>query len=213
MFKKLSIVLIVLPLCIKAQNIPQDFGVWSRFNAIYKVNKKINITSRAAIRTQNNSLTLNQNYYQLAAKYKFNKHFNTSFAYRLKNMNEEYGSIIKHRFHNDLTLKKKFDDISLYLRFRTQYQVSYVEDNEFYERIRFKTSYKINKKINTYISDEFYIDVNTPLYDKNRFTLGLEYKINKDFDIEIKYIRNLQLNVDNPDIMNVLGIGLSYDIN
>ena len=213
MYKFISLLLLISPLCIKAQDTPQDFGVWSRFNANYKVNKKINITSRAAIRTQNNSLTLNQNYYQLAAKYKFNKHFNTSFAYRLKNMNEKYGNIIKHRFHNDLNLKKKFDDISLYLRFRTQYQISYIENNEFYERIRLKTSYKINKKINTYISDEFYIDINTPLYDKNRLTLGLEYKINKDLDIEIKYIRNTQLNVYNPDIMNVLGIGLSYDIN
>ena len=213
MYKFISLLLLISPLCIKAQDTPQDFGVWSRLNANYKVNKKINITSRAAIRTQNNSLTLNQNYYQLAAKYKFNKHFNTSFAYRLKNMNEKYGNIIKHRFHNDLNLKKKFDDISLYLRFRTQYQISYIENNEFYERIRLKTSYKINKKINTYISDEFYIDINTPLYDKNRLTLGLEYKINKDLDIEIKYIRNTQLNVYNPDIMNVLGIGLSYDIN
>ena len=213
MYKFIYLLLLVSPFCIKAQNIPQDFGVWSRFNANYKVNKKINITSRVAIRTHNNSLTLNQNYYQQAVKYKFNKHFNTSFAYRLKNMNEQYGNIIKHRFHNDLTLKKKFNDLSLYLRFRTQYQVSYIENNEFYERIRIKTSYKINKKINTYVSDEFYLDVNTPLYDKNRFTLGLEYKINKDFDVEIKYLRNLQLNVNNPDIMNVLGIGLSYDIN
>ena len=213
MFKKLPLVLLLLPLCIKAQNIPQDFGIWTKLSANYKVNKKINITTKVALRTQNNSLSLNQTYYQLAAKYKFNKHFNTSFAYRLKNMNEEYGSIIKHRFHNDLTLKKKIDDISFYLRFRTQYQFYYIENNEFYERIRLKTSYKINKKINTYTSYEFYIDIITPLYDKNRFTLGLEYKINKDFDIEIKYIRNSQLNVDNPDIMNVLGIGLSYDIN
>jgi len=79
-----------------------------------------------------------------------------------------------------------------------------------------KLKYKFNKKSSFYIYNEFYFLMNdlssNTNFNKNRFGVGLKHRLNSNIDLQIKYLRISDLNVENPLIMNILGIGISCDI-
>ena len=53
---------------------------------------------------------------------------------------------------------------------------------------------------------------NNPNFNKNRFGVGLKHNLNSNVNLQIKYLRISDLNVKNPLIMNILGIGITCDI-
>lgn len=46
----------------------------------------------------------------------------------------------------------------------------------------------------------------------HRFTIGLEWSVENDLSLTTYYRRDQQVNVDSPDIQNVLGIMIKYEI-
>ena len=142
-----------------------------------------------------------------------NKKLSTSFAWRLRLLNKEYSFLLANRFHNDLNFKHKISDLSFYLRLRTQINFSPNSSNELYERTRLKLKYKINKKIAFYVYQELYFLLSPSekyFYDKTRFGTGIQFKINKKTDLEIKYLKINDINVENPSSLNVLGLKISH---
>jgi hypothetical protein len=75
----------------------------------------------------------------------------------------------------------------------------------------------LSKKIKLYCYNEFYLLLNNSYYNsrfnKNRIGAGLIYRINKKTDLELKYIQIKEINVENPEKMNVLGAAIAIDIN
>ena len=97
-----------------------------------------------------------------------------------------------------------------------QYNLVSNKINSLYDRVRLKTAYKINKKIKAFLFDEFFFHLNNnegPIYNKNRLGVGIEYKINRSLFLGIKYLRNKEFNVYNPQVMNVIGIGITHELN
>ena len=224
MIRLIAFSLLLLPFfCFGQQpNIPrflvkdQDFGSWTKAELIYDASKKLDLSARYEIRTDENSANLKQMFSQLSAKLDINKNFKTSFAWRSKVVNKEYVNEIQNRFHIDLTYRLKLGDLLFYSRIRSQYCIITNDLNEFYERFRLKVAYKINKKIRPFVYDELYFSVNNPngpLFNKNRFGVGLDYKINKSINLDLKYLRIKDVNVAYPQIMNVVGLGLTYKLN
>ena len=85
--------------------------------------------------------------------------------------------------------------------------------NEFYERARLKLKYKINKKIAFYAYQELYFLLSPSqryFYDKTRFGTGIQYELNKKTELEIKYLKINDINVENPSSLNVLGLKISH---
>ena len=194
----------------------EDFGSWTKANFNLKLNKTTFIVSKNEIRTNGNSSNINQFYSQIELDKRINKKLSTSFAYRYRLLNKKYNFINNNRFHNDLTYKEKMGDFSLYFRLRTQYNFDPIGWNDFYERTRLKLKYKFNKKSSFYIYNEFYFLMNdvrsNTNFNKNRFGVGLKHRLNSNVDLQIKYLRISDLNVENPLKMNILGIGISCDI-
>jgi len=214
---RLSLLLILLfPELASSQINNEDFGNWIRTDFSYGVNKKVSFNSRFELRTINNSTEIRQLFSEFSAKVKLNSFFRTAFAYRAKSVNEEYSNIFQNRFHADLTFRYKIGELTFLIRNRAQYNLIPNELNQFFERIRIKTAYKINKKIKAFLFNEFFFHINNlagPKYDKNRLGIGIEYKLNRSLFLGIKYLRNKELNSYNPQIINVIGLGITHKLN
>ena len=212
--KTISVFLILISPCfVISQDLNQDFGTWTKINSDFKINKKTSFTNKTELRILDNSSQISQFYTQFSLNKKLNKKLSTSFAWRLRLLNKEYSFLLANRFHNDLNFKHKISDLSFYLRLRTQINFSPNSSNELYERTRLKLKYKINKKIAFYVYQELYFLLSPSdkyFYDKTRFGTGIQFKINKKTDLEIKYLKINDINVENPSSLNVLGLKISH---
>lgn len=196
--------------------ISEDFGMWSKLNFEYELNKNTYLNSKTELRTNENSSNIKQLYTQFSIDKKLNKKFYTSFAWRSRLLQKENNYIFNNRFHNDLTYKEKIGDLLIYLRFRSQYNFDPIGLNDFYERTRLKLRYKFNKKTSCFIYNEFYFLFNnrTELsnYNKTRFGVGLKQIINSNLTFELKYLRIKDVNIQNPILTNIIGLALSIKI-
>ena len=212
--KAIGIFLIIISPCfVISQDISQDFGTWTKIKLDFKINKKTSFTNKTELRTLDNSSKISQFYTQFSLNKKLNKKITTSFAWRLRILNKEYSYLLANRFHNDLNFKQKISDLSFYFRLRTQINFSPNSKNDLYERTRLKLKYKINKKIAFYIYEELYFLLSSSekyFYDKTRFGTGIQYKLNKKTDLEIKYLKINDINVENPSSLNILGLKISH---
>ena len=200
--------LLISPCFVYSQDMSQDFGTWTKIKSDFKINKKTSFTNKTELRTLDNSSQISQFYTQFSFNKKLNEKLSTSFAMRLRLLNKEYSYLLANRFHNDLTFRHKISDLSLYFRLRTQINFNLNNSNEFYERTRLKLKYKINKKIAFYTYQELYFLLSPSeryFYDKTRFGIGIQYELNKETDLEIKYLKINDINVENPSSLNVLG--------
>ena len=207
--KAIGIFLLLISSCfVFSQDMSQDFGTWTKIKSDFKINKKTSFTNKTELRTLDNSSQISQFYTQFSFNKKLNKKLSTSFAMRIRLLNKEYSYLLANRFHNDLTFRHKISDLSLYFRLRTQINFNLNNSNEFYERTRLKLKYKINKKIAFYTYQELYFLLSPSekyFYDKTRFGIGIQYELNKETDLEIKYLKINDINVENPSSLNVLG--------
>ena len=205
--------LLISPCFVFSQDLSQDFGTWTKVNLDFKINKKTSFTNKTELRTLDNSSQISQFYTQFSLNKKLNKKITTSFAWRLRLLNKEYSFLLANRFHNDLNLKHKISDLSFYFRLRTQINFTSNSSNELYERTRLKLKYKINKKIAFYVYQELYFLLSSSeryFYDKTRFGTGIQYELNKKTDLEIKYLKINDINIENPNSLNVLGLKISH---
>tara|TARA_B100000768_G_scaffold158197_1_gene156639 strand:- start:2128 stop:2775 length:648 start_codon:yes stop_codon:yes gene_type:complete len=212
--KAIGIFLIIISPCfVISQDISQDFGTWTKIKLDFKINKKTSFTNKTELRTLDNSSKISQFYTQFSLNKKLNKKITTSFAWRLRILNKDYSYLLANRFHNDLNFKQKISDLSFYFRLRTQINFSPNSRNDLYERTRLKLKYKINKKIAFYIYEELYFILSPSekyFYNKTRFGTGIQYKLNKKTDLEIKYLKINDINVENPSSLNILGLKISH---
>jgi len=203
--------LLISPCFVFAQDMSQDFGTWTKIKSDFKINKKTSFTNKTEVRTLDNTSQISQFYTQFSLNKKLNKKLSTSFAWRLRLLNKEYSYLLANRFHNDLTFKHEISDLSFYFRLRTQINFNPNSSNEFHERTRLKLKYKINKKIAFYAYQELYFLLSPSeryFYDKTRFGTGIQYELNKKTELEIKYLKINDINVETPSSLNILGANL-----
>ena len=215
MLNRFLILFTLIPTIYLSQGNYQDFGTWTKINSDFKINKKTSFTNKIELRTFDNSRQINQIYSQFSFQRKLNKKLQTSFAWRLRFDNEEYSYNNSNRFHNDITYQKKYSDFKIYLRLRSQYHIHPLKLNELFERTRIKVQYKINKKIKIYLYNEQYFLMNRNVsnkYKKNRFGTGIKYELNKKTNLELKYLKIVDVNVESPVSFNVIGFKISNQL-
>lgn len=204
-----------MPIALIAQFGNQDFGTWSSVSVNKEVADDLKVDADFQVRTDDNSTRLNQYFLDLGVKYKVNKYFRTGISWRPRMTNNWSGYKLENRLYLDLTGKLKLNDISLYLRSRTQTTSNRNAENPNYQRIRFKAVIKLDKGLKAFVQDEFFFHLNgtgTSNYKKNRFGLGYSIAINDYVDMNIKYLRITEVNQAYPLRMNVIALGLSYSI-
>lgn len=199
MIRILTVCLFIFFIFVPGHTQSADFGIWYGLNGEKSINKKIAIEMSAMIRTFNNASRIDQAFLEAGISYKFNKHLSSAASYRITDNHEdnlEYH--IRHKWFADIKGSLPLGNVEFSARLRFQImKKTFYEDAgdkipDYHSRIRLKGVYKIPKfPVNPSISIESFcamFENSERLIDKNRLTLGLEYKISKKHSVEAGYI-------------------------
>lgn len=212
--------LFILPPVCRSQG--DDFGIWYGLNANYSVIKKLEIDASAMIRTFKDASKIDQSYFEAGVSYKLSKHFSVAGSYRILNKLENYGEyFIRHKFFADVKVSLPIKNFSLTSRFRLDVEKkTFIESfsdkvPNYHGRIKVKLSWKIPKfPVDPYIADEPFMPLTgnrEHFIDKNRFSLGADYKISKKHAIELEYIFQRDYTPHIAD-MDIISIGYTFSL-
>lgn len=193
-----------------AQN--EDLELWSSVKFSKKINTKLRFELEEQIRWADSISVYKKNYTNLGISYKIFKDHSLSANLRLVNKanNNNY-----FRAHIDLNSAADVKKLSIILKQRIRIQQSWDELGA-YDKTYFRSKWGIEMKtnfINPYIAQEFYwkIDQNTNL-DQQRFTLGISWSISKDIKTKLFFRKENEINKNNPDKLNIIGVGARYKL-
>lgn len=192
----------------------EDFGVWVGGKFSKKLNKDFDAIGQLGFRSNDNSRHLKQFFYQIGAKTKLIGAINVSLAYRNRFLFDYYEKEVEHRLLCDISYKFKWKKLSVQLRNRLQYTYSF-DEGPLVERLRIKPELKLNKQLRVYVLEEVFIHLNNfsgIVRNKNRWGLGLKYKINKDLALNMSYLRSVDKNQQAPKAINAIRLKFSYDL-
>ena len=209
---------VLLPLGLSAQ--VNDAGLWAGINLEKKIDKKFSVHLSEELRFYENITELGSFFTEASLEYRLNKTFGFSAGYRFINKRREDNSYSKrHRFLLNATAKRKFNqlNVGVRLRYQSQYADYYsdaegqVPSNYFRTKLAFK--YDLNKKYTPFISGEAFIHTNRAdgmLMDNYRIEGGIDYEFSKVSSIQLSYIFNKEIQVNDPLTDYVIGIGWNY---
>lgn len=209
---------LLTPFVLSAQ--VNDAGLWASINLEKKINKKFSVHLGEELRFYENITELGSFFTEASLEYRLNKTFGFSAGYRFSNrkrLDDSYSK--RHRYLVNATVKRKFNQIntSLRLRYQSQYADYYSDEDgqvpSNYLRTKLSFKYDLNKKYTPFLSGETFIHTNRAdgmLIDNYRIEGGIEYEFSKVSSIQLSYIFNKEVNVNDPWTMYVLGISWSY---
>ena len=110
-----------------------------------------------------------------------------------------------------MTLRQKVKRYQFGFRSRIQYQKG-VDHLERYYRGKLSASYNIRKTpLEPTISIESFLNLQSPQFDKFRYTAALSYQLHKKVQACLYYRFQKEINVANANKFYILGAGVSYD--
>lgn len=213
--KKMALLAILLcSLVAKAQE--EDRGpltneLWTGVTAKMKIKKDWRLDLEQQFRFRDTLSTQKSNFTELSLNYRFNKRFKLKANYR-------HTRRIDQRNRNRVALslyynwKPKKTDLSVQYRFSFQndYEV-WTEQQITLARNRILLDYNLSKLVDPFFGYESFYRFNYRYeFRTNRFTFGLDWRLNKDMDLKTFYRIEQEINVKVPERQNVFGLMLIY---
>ena len=200
----------------------KDFGIWYCINGEVKLIKHLNLDLSGNIRTFRDASKIDESFGEVGLTYKISKHFSLAGAYRLSDKIEN--DLRYHLIHKWLVSVKGGGDIgnlSISGRFMLQMQKkTYMKNADdsilyYHGRLKLAAKYKFHSfPVDPYFSFETFWPMFKPSenrIDKNRFTLGVEYKLNKRHSFQLAYIYQRDYKPHLSDI-NIIALGYNFKI-
>ena len=188
-----------------------DFQIWHTEAQEVSINKKARIGLEEEFRYGNDAEELYYHHYDIALYYDICKNFTISGSYRQiydlkkKKFMEENEPSINGIIKWDM-FGFKFED-----RNRFEYRhFRYQDDNVRYRnKITMKFPWKVTMfKIQPYLSDEVFADLNNAVFNRNRFYAGVGLEFNKYLKGDIYYMFQSAKGSNKWTDANVLGLKL-----
>lgn len=197
----------------------QDLESWHKVEFEYQFNDELKLKVSEQIRLEENSLKLERFFTNLELKYKSESGFGLSAGYRFFTEQKNSGLSNGHRWNIDGLYSKKLNRLKIAARVRMQTKIEFPKaDNtrENYLRFKLKLDYNIkNWKFDPYFSNEIFRHTNNTYektWDKYRFSIGTNYKFNKQHSLSIFYGAELDLNVTYPQTTYLVGLGYKFTL-
>jgi hypothetical protein len=214
--KTLLIAVFTLLSFLKLSAQTNDAQLWADLKLDYKLSSNASIYGQVGSRFSENISKIGMGFTELGADYELNKTWEIGASYRFysSRKNEDLYSN-RHKFNLDLSFKKSFYLLSLKLRTRAQMSFKDIYSSDdgkipaFEWRNKFELKYKLTKKIKPFFYFECYLPLsNSEPFEltKTKYSLGIEYKINKRNSFEIYYLYQAQQHKNDPDRDFVTGI-------
>lgn len=215
------VILLILSLTAYGQN--YDARMWTGLSIRYSPSKNWKITLEEEARFHNNISMLDKLNTELTINYQINKIFDGGILYRLiSNKNPGGGFDFNHRFAAYLGAQKNYGRWTC--TFSTAFQKTYAEFRhtdewykpESYVRPLAEISRQLkNKKTEPYTNIEFWYRVSgggLAFVDQYRFTLGIKHKLNKSNRLNLFYLFQKEIQVKDPLVAHILGVGYRFFI-
>jgi hypothetical protein len=206
-----------------------DFGIWITVGLEKKIGKW-NLCSELELRTMDNSSKINRMSLQLEATYAIWKAFKVGLSYQFIDFNDvKYSDFqTRNRFNAFAVGTYKWGRFAFALRERIQLTTkdesdrikasgkidTYKINPELIWRNRLKVTYNIpHFRISPYCSFESFYELNNPegnVFDDLRYTIGLNYNLNKKNKFDLYYLIDNEINVNDPTRKFVLGAGFTH---
>jgi len=195
--------------CIQSSYGLDDNQSWTSVGFEKKLPYSFKLQFEQELRLDNQLSTFKQTFSEFSLSYTVFKGFKIEIPFRYMT----YKDKTKQRVSFGGSYKYSFKPVSL--KHRTKYQRTYEKRGEIPEELirnKFSIMYRLNKKIEPYVSGEFIqLDgSHNYLLDETRFSFGLTYELPRKNSMKIFY--TLKNEDKTKNIPNEIGIfGLSYN--
>ncbi len=216
--RRYSVILLVFLTAQAIYSQSRDFGIWYGINTEYPLKKKLEIDLSTMLRTFSDASRIDEFFLEGGLSYKVSKYLSLAASYRITdNLDDNDEFHVRHKLMTDIKGSGDIGDLAFTARLRFQRQdKTYFEDKDdeipdYYGRIRLKTEYKTPSfPVNPYIAFETFcrmFEDTRKRFDKNRFSCGLEYKINKQHSVEVQYMFQRDFI---PDLADIQILAIEY---
>jgi hypothetical protein len=220
MFYKRILVLVLIGFHLPSPILAQDEisnsstnELWTGITLKYKLNKRYSFNLKQQVRVSDNWSSIRTNFYEVAAKYKIDKHFSIKAHYRYTIRNEDRNV---HRYSLDGNTNWRIKPTKLTFKYRFRFQYSAVEftGQPFtFLRNKFGLEYSVSKKFKPYLSYEsFFKFGETNKFRVNRYTIGFSWAMDKRMNLDVYYRIDQEINSNHRQRQNILALLLSYQI-
>ncbi len=202
---------LLLIICIQSSYGLDDNQSWTSVGFEKKLPYSFKLQFEQELRLEDQLSTFKQTFSEFSLSYSVFKGFKIELPFRYMT----YKDKTKQRVSFSGSYKYSFKPVSL--KHRTKYQRTYEKGEIPEELIRNKLSimYKLNKKIEPYVSGEFIQLLNAQNYplDETRFSFGLTYELPKKNSMKIFYtLKNEDKTKNNPDEIGVFGLSYNFSL-
>jgi len=203
-----------------------DWGAWSTIGLEYKLDKKWTFSLEEQLRLKEDISVIDEYFTQFNTSYKLFKNFKLAGGLRYIRENDNKGNIQGYenhfRFNIDASYKHELNNFKFGYRLRYQNKnelgVTKEEGDYANQNIRLKGSitynfknWKLDPKFSAELFNHFQKEDDNG-FSKYRLTFGSDYKIKNFGEISVFYRFEKELNVDLPDVTNIVGLKYIYTI-
>lgn len=187
--------------------------LWSGYTLKYKINQKYRLELEQQARTTSGLQDLRSAFAELGLRYKITDYLNLKPQLRYTLRNQDRNEV---RMSLDCNVSHNFKDWRLKPKYRFRFQstqVSYTGQNITILRNQLELLYNLSKPADPYMEYENFYRLNSKNEVRtHRYTMGIDWRINKRTDLKTYVRRDQEVNVKNPERQNVVGVELSFDL-
>lgn len=201
----------------------KDFQTWWEFSLDKGIGKGIDLSGEIEQRFRNNSLQYDRTQVTVAGEYGLNKYLDIAAGFRaFLASNNELQLNTKYRLHVDGTGKFSLSGFDMSLRARLQYGFEDIFDpafaggNNLGNRYRLKVAQHIfGTRLEWFALVESWHLLNDEperLFYKIRYSAGIQYDLNFQSQLGLRYILEDEFNVVRPVQSHILVFGFSHKL-
>ena len=192
----------------------KDAQLWSWVGISKKITKQMTGAIEQQLRLDHNVSFPKNIFTEARISYRLNKMFKYTLSYRFMNRGQtEGGFVTGNRVTGDLRVRYKSKPLIFTYRNRVQREYR-VEEGGFrqidYNRNKIALAFDLDKKYSPFIAFELYYHINDKEFNKNRYTVGVDFDLKNRNEFYVFYRLQQEYNVNKRAIDYVLGIGFSH---
>ncbi len=193
-----------------------DAELWTGISISKKITKKISANLEEQVRINNNISSVKSVFTDLGVSCRLNKSLKISGNYRFINRGRNNGVYwISHRFYADLRYTYKAKPLIFIYRNRFYTEVGQEENGfirENNERNKLEIKIDLDRRFMPFIASELYYFVEKAVFNKIRYTVGIDYNLKNRNELSLFYRIQREMNVTNPDYSYIIGVRFSHNL-
>ena len=200
-----------------------DLGSWNTLNIKYSYTYKISLFGEAQLRSLKFYNNFHYYEYKGGINYKVYKNVKLTLGAGSYQTFKEGGDFIRPKNNDELRIWPQlifthpYGKLTIEQRYRAEMRfTSNGYRNRF--RYRFGLAYNLRKKESTkkplqiYANNELFFTNNAPYFERNRSSIGVQYKATPFFTLQIAYLHQFDYQINDETGRDFFQIGFNFDL-